>query len=81
MRAPLLYSLSVSDAGVQILPPCLTPGAIHMADQLDALGGGNARIGRLELFVRVCPAPPRADLCMHEVGQGSGGKESVVSLR
>ncbi|GAQ79779.1 hypothetical kinesin-like protein [Klebsormidium nitens] len=81
MRSPLLYPPVVGNAHEQSLPACLTPGAIHMAEQLDALGGGNARIGRLELFVRVCPAPPGADLCMHELREGRDEKENVVKLR
>lgn len=66
---------------MQSLAPCLTPEAVHMAEQLEALGGGNARIGRLEVFVRVRPALSDAAVCVHEVEESKGGKEAVVRVR
>lgn len=65
----------------EILLPCLSPKTVRMGEQLDALGGGNVRIGKLGLFVRVRPAALGGDDCMHVVGKGADGKADVLRLR
>jgi hypothetical protein len=65
----------------EIVLPCLSPKTVRMGEQLDALGGGNVRIGKLELFVRVRSAAVGGDECMHDVGKGADGKADVLRLR